>query len=230
MLPSTLPEDIAPYAQRVADTWKIGRKAAGDGLLLVVAKDDRRVRIEVARSLEGAVPDLLASRIIKEQITPRFKLGDYAGGLDAGVQALSAAIRGEALPEVQAQHRGWQVGDDEQFDWVTLAVFLFVLVPVGGAIARSIFGRSLGALVTGGGVGALAYFVTTSLLLGLGVGVTALFFALFSGLNLGSSVRGRSGGWNGGLGSGGFGGGSGGGGFSSGGGGSFGGGGASGDW
>ena len=80
MVASTQPEDIAAYAQRVADTWKIGRREVGDGVLVVVAKNDRRVRIEVAKALEGALPDLAASRIIAETITPAFKAGDFAGG------------------------------------------------------------------------------------------------------------------------------------------------------
>ena len=90
MVPSTLPEDIAAYAQRVGDAWKIGRRDVGDGLLIVVAKNDRRVRIEVAKSLEGAVPDLAAKRIIDAQITPAFKAGDFAGGLSAAVGAGAA--------------------------------------------------------------------------------------------------------------------------------------------
>lgn len=94
MVPSTLPEDIVAYSQRVGDSWKIGRRDVGDGLLIVVAKNDHRVRIEVAKALEGAVPDLAAKRIIDAQITPAFRAGDYAGGLSAAADQLAARIRG----------------------------------------------------------------------------------------------------------------------------------------
>jgi uncharacterized protein len=100
MVPTTAPEDIASYANRVGNTWKIGRKDVGDGVLLVVAKDDRKLRIEVAKALEGAIPDLAAKQIIDEALTPHFKAGDYAGGLDAAVDQLAARIKGEPLPSV----------------------------------------------------------------------------------------------------------------------------------
>jgi len=92
LVPSTQPEDIASYAQRVGDTWKIGRRDVGDGLLLVVAKNDRTLRIEVAKTLEGAVPDLAASQIIERAIKPAFKAGDFAGGLNQGVDQLIARV------------------------------------------------------------------------------------------------------------------------------------------
>lgn len=227
IVPTVQPEDISSYANRVGNAWKIGRKDVGDGVLLVVAKEDRKVRIEVAKTLEGAIPDLAAKRIISESITPRFKTGDYAGGLSAGVDQLTARIKGEALPEVATASPANALGG---FDWMDLAIFLFFAVPIGGAIAKSIFGQKLGSLVTGGGVGVLAFLVTTSLLVAGIAGVIALLFALFSGLpGLSSGRSGRGG--RGGFGGGGFsGGGGGGGGFSSGGGGDFGGGGASGDW
>ena len=221
MVSSARPEDIASYANRVGNEWKIGRKAVGDGLLLLIAKEDHDIRIEVTKTLEGAVPDLLAKRIIDQAITPRFKLGDYAGGIDAGVDQISAAIRGEPLPEVAVPSPG-----GAGMDWMNLGVFMFVLVPIVGAIARGIFGRGPGALLTGGGIAALVFFITASLWLALGVGVVALIFSLLSGVAL---PTGRGGPWGGG----GFGSGGGlggGGGFSSGGGGDFGGGGASGKW
>lgn len=228
------PEDITSYANRVGNVWKIGRKDVGDGVLLVVAKEDRKVRIEVAKTLEGAIPDLAAKRIISEAITPRFKTGDYAGGLSAGVDQLTARITGEALPDVTAAKTGTPRGLLGGFDWVDLAIFLFFAVPIAGAIAKSMFGQKLGSLLTGGGVGFLAFLATTSLLVAGIAGVAALLFALFSA-GMSSPASGRRGrGGNGGFG--GFGGGSGGGfsggggGFSSGGGGDFGGGGASGDW
>jgi uncharacterized protein len=231
IVPTVQPEDISSYANRVGNVWKIGRKNVGDGVLFVVAFKDRQMRIEVAKTLEGAIPDLAAKQIITNAVTPRFKAGDYAGGISAGVDQLSARIKGEALPEVSssANGPGNLLGG---FDWMDLAIFLFFAVPIGGAIAKSIFGQKLGSLVTGGAVGTIAFVVTTSLVVAGIAGVIALLFALFSGLS--GASRGRSGGLGrGGFGGGGFGGGSfggGGGGFSSGGGGDFGGGGASGSW
>ena len=233
IVPTVQPEDISSYTNRVGNAWKIGRKDVGDGVLFVVAFKDRQMRIEVAKTLEGAIPDLAAKQIITNVVTPRFKAGDYAGGISAGVDQLAARINGEALPEVtsSADGSGKLPGG---FDWMDLAVFLFFAVPIGGAIAKSIFGQKLGSVITGGAVGTLAFVLTTSLIVAGLAGVVALLFALFSGLS--GASRGRSGGIDrGGLGGGGFGGGGfsggrGGGGFSSGGGGDFGGGGASGSW
>jgi uncharacterized protein len=228
LVSTTQPEDIASYAQRVADSWKIGRKVVGDGLLLVVAKNDRKVRIEVAKTLEGAIPDLASRRIIDEAITPRFRQGDFAGGLDAASEQIMKLIRAEALPEPAkaSVFKNVKVG----FDWIDLAVFIFFAVPVVAGLARRVMGTRLGSLVTGGAVGVMALLITSSLLIAGLAGLAAMLFALLS-----SAARGLSGvawgsghhtGWGGG---GGFGSGSGGG-FSSGGGGDFGGGGASGDW
>ncbi|RZI82404.1 MAG: hypothetical protein EOP38_16140, partial [Rubrivivax sp.] len=133
MVPSTQPEDISAYAQRVADTWKIGRREVGDGLLLVVAKNDRRVRIEVAKTLEGAIPDLAAKQVIDRAITPAFKAGDFAGGLNQAIDQLAARVQGEHLPlptEAQAQR---PATERHGFQWDDLGVFLFVGVPVVGA-------------------------------------------------------------------------------------------------
>ena len=229
LVPSTQPEDIASYANRVANSWKIGRKEIGDGLLLIVAKDDRKVRIEVAKTLEGAIPDLAAKRIIDQAITPRFKQGDFAGGLDAGLDQLFKLISGEALPAPAADAGMGQAG----FQWMDLAIFVFIAVPVVGAVARSMLGPKLGAVATGGAVGALALFITSSLLIASLAAVVALLFSLFSNVARNSGTGFGSGrdsgrGWGGGFGGGGLG--AGGGGFSSGGGGDFGGGGASGDW
>ena len=106
MVPSTAPEDIADYSQRVGDTWKIGRRDVGDGLLIVVAKDDRKMRIAPAKSLEGAVPDLAARQIIDRTLTPAFRNGDYVGGLNAAIDQLAARIKGEALPAPGARAGG----------------------------------------------------------------------------------------------------------------------------
>jgi uncharacterized protein len=156
MVPTTAPEDIASYANRVGNAWKIGRKAVGDGLLLIVAKDDRKVRIEVAKTLEGAIPDLMAKRVIDSAITPAFRQGNFAGGIDAAVDQIGALVRGEALPApVTEPQRG---AGAQGFQWFDLAVFLFFAVPIGGAVARGILGRKLGSLVTGGAVGGIAWW------------------------------------------------------------------------
>ncbi len=230
IVPTTQPEDIASYGQRVADTWKVGRRDVGDGVVIVVAKNDRRINIEVAKTLEGAIPDVIAGRIINEQIKPAFKANDYAGGLNAAVDKLSARIAGEALPEPAAKGGGANRGLGG-FDLQDLAIFLFVGVPIAGAVLTAIFGRKLGSLVTGAVIGGLGWWLTASLLVAGGAGLVALFLVGVMGLG---SRGGRSSGpiiWGGGGGGGfGGGGGGGGGGFSSGGGGDFGGGGASGDW
>lgn len=230
LVQSTQPEDIASFANRVANSWKIGRKDIGDGLLLIVAVQDRKLRIEVAKTLEGAIPDLAAKRIIDEAITPRFKQGDYAGGIEAGLMRIMGLIRGEALPE-PSQRTDSSAGG---FDWMELGIFLFVAVPVIGAVARSMLGNRLGAVATGGAAGGIAMLLTASVLIAGLAGVAAMIFTLVQntpGLRNSSLHRGgRNGGWGHGGGFGGGGGGFGGGGFGSGGGGDFGGGGASGDW
>jgi uncharacterized protein len=225
MVATTQPEDIASYANRVGNTWKIGRKGVGDGLLVVVAKNDRKVRIEVAKSLEGAIPDLAAKQVIDEAITPAFRKGDYAAGLDAAADRIIALIKGEALP-APAPQAGFDV---DGFDWEDLAIFMFFAVVVGSSVVRRIFGRKLGSLLIGAGTGAVALVITSSLLVAAIAALVALLFGLFANFNPGSFTRGGGGGgWGGG--GGGWSSGGGGGGFSSGGGGDFGGGGASGDW
>ena len=237
MVPTTLPEDITDYAQRAGDIYKIGRKDVGDGLLLVVAKNDRKVRIATTKTLEGAIPDLAARQIIDNAITPRFKQNDFAGGLNVASDQIMARITGENLATPDASR---SAGNKQGFQWMDMAVFLFLAVPIGARLLSGVLGRKLGAVATGGGVGVLAWLFTSSLLLA-GVatligGVFALVASLGSLGGLGNLGGGRrSGGWNnggfgGGFGGGGFGGGGGGGGFSSGGGGNFGGGGASGGW
>ncbi|MDP2254794.1 MAG: TPM domain-containing protein [Polaromonas sp.] len=229
MLPTTAPEDIAAYAQRVGDSWKIGRKAVGDGLLLVVAKNDRQVRIETTKALEGAIPDLAARQIIDSALTPRFKQGDFAGGLDAAADQIIALISGENLPAPESTRARSQ--NAKGFNWMDLAVFLFFAVPVGGRVISSVVGRKAGSVITGGAVGLLAWIFTSSLVIAGIAALAGVVFALFS--SLGALARGgRSSGW-GGMGGdrgGPWGGSGGGGGFSSGGGGNFGGGGASGRW
>jgi uncharacterized protein len=226
---STQPEDIASYANRVANAWKIGRKGIGDGLLLIVAKNDRKLRIEVAKTLEGAIPDLAAKQIIDDAITPRFKQNDYAGGIDAGVDQILALIRGENLPAPATTSAPGGSGSSDLFQWQNLLVFLFFGVVLGGRLARAFLGNKLGSLATGGLVGWLVQMATSSLAVGVVAGVVAALFTLISSLARGgrgggfTSSGSGGGGWSSGSSSGG-------GGFSSGGGGDFGGGGASGDW
>lgn len=238
MLPSTAPEDIADYTQRVGDAWKIGRRDVGDGLLLVVAVDDRRVRIAPAKALEGAVPDLAAKGIIDQVITPAFRRGDVAGGLREGLAHLQARIEGEALPLPAADAQRANTSEESQLDWFNLAVLLLVALPVVAGVLRRVLGQRLGALATAGVVGVLAWSVSGLLWLGVIAAMLGLMSALFmqalpsaaSRRGLGGRDSGFSGWGGGGFSSGGGGFSSGGGGFSSGGGGDFGGGGASGSW
>jgi uncharacterized protein len=227
MVPSTQPEDIASYGNRVGNSWKIGRKAIGDGLILIVAKNDRKLRIEVAKTLEGAIPDLAAKQVIDDTITPRFKQGDYAGGVDAGVDQLMALVKGEALPAPKA---GRSSRSNKSFDWTNLIVFMFFAVPIVGSVVRRVLGNKLGTVLTGGLVGAVVMVLTSSVLIAVLAGLAALVVTLITSLGRGMGSGG--GGLGGGFGGGGWGSGSGGGGggLSSGGGGDFGGGGASGDW
>lgn len=241
LLPSTEGEDIAAFAHRVADAWKIGRREVGDGLLIVVAKNDRRMRIEVAKALEGAVPDLAARQIIERQMAPAFKQGDFAGGLNAAVDALKARIAGEHLP-APAARRGAGTNSPASLptdfsggamSWAMAAAIVFLIAPLFGRMARPLLGRGVGALAAGGGGAAFGLWWGIGAGLAVAVGVVAFVMALFSGL--GGAVRRATGGSGGpvifgGGGGGGWGGGSSSGGFSSGGGGDFGGGGSSGDW
>ncbi len=240
MVATTQPEDITTFAQRVGEAWKLGRREVGDGLLIVVAKNDRRVRIEVAKALEGAVPDLAARQIIQNAITPAFKAGDYAGGLSLGIDQLQARIRGEDLPAPQA--KSGRAAADQGLGLEQIAALFFIGVPILGGILSGIFGRKLGSALTGGAAGALGWFLASSLIIAGVAGVASALLVGVMGVGSGrrgglgdllgpaalggswggSGVLGGGGGWGGGSG--------GGGGFSSGGGGDFGGGGASGDW
>lgn len=236
MVPTTAPEDIADFTQRVGDAWKIGRADVGDGALFVIAKDDRRLRIATAKALEGAIPDLMARRIIDNAVTPAFRQGDYAGGINVGVDQILARIRGEELPLPNAP-AAQRAGGSSNFEWMDALIFLVFAVPMLSGLLRGMFGNKLGTLFTGVGAGALAWVLTTVMWVAIGAGLLGMLAALFmqflpaASLGGGSGRGGRGGGWGGGGGfGGGFGGGRGGGGFSSGGGGNFGGGGASGGW
>ena len=176
LVATTAPEDITSYAQRVAEAWKIGRREVGDGVLLVAARDDRKLRIEVAKALEGAVPDLAARQIITQSITPAFKQGQIAAGLGAGVDSLMARIRGEQLPAPQRKGGGGSAstGLIDGLGWQALAMFFFVGVPVVGGVLSTMLGRKLGSVVTAGGAGALAFWLSASALIAGVAGVVAL--------------------------------------------------------
>ena len=221
MVPSTQPEDIASYANRVANTWKIGRRDIGDGVLVIVAKNDRNLRIEVAKTLEGAIPDLAASRIIDETITPGFKRGDFAGGLRAGVDQIAALVAGEPLPAPAPV----AAGNWSSMDWTPLVVFLMIMVPTFGSVMRSVLGRKPAVIAIGCGAGLLTYVVGAAFWMAVLAAMATMLYALVTCVQLT-----RRGGGGGGGSSGGSGGSSSGGGYSSGGGGDFGGGGASGSW
>jgi uncharacterized protein len=225
IVPSTEPEAIEQYSIRVVDAWKLGRAAPDDGALLLVAKDDRAMRIEVGRGLEGALTDLVSKRIISDTIAPLFRQGDFAGGIAAGVAQMIRVIDGEPLPEPD---RGWGGGADRLGEMLPL---LFGLVFIGSMVLRAIFGRALGSLATGGVLGAIVWWLTQLFGLAIAVGIVAIIVSLFLGMSGPRrwSSRPGHGGWSSGGWTSGGGGSSGGGGFS-GGGGSFGGGGASGRW
>jgi uncharacterized protein len=227
IVPTTQPEEIEQYSIRVAEAWKIGRKKIDDGAILLVAKNDRKVRIEVGYGLEGALTDVTTRRIIDEIITPKFRSGDFAGGISDGVDRIIGVIDGEPLPAPQRQ--ATFAGGQDRFDIMFNPVILFGVF-VAGAVLRSILGRLIGSIATGGAFGLLAWLTVGSLLFSIVAAVAAFAFAMFAGS--GVSSNGRSGRWAGG----GYSGGSYSGSSSSdsgsfsGGGGSFGGGGASGSW
>ncbi len=221
---TTAPEDIADYTQRVAEAWKLGRARVGDGLLLVVAVQDRRVRIAPYKALEGAIPDVLAKRIIDQQIVPAFRQGDYAGGLRHALTQLQAHITGEGMPAPATPRP--QV---DEFDIVEAAILLLVAVPMVSAVVRQILGRRLGAFAGAGAAGFLVWQISGRVWMALLAGLIGFFGGL---LSRGLPVSAPQGGWGRHTGhdSGHWGGGGFGGGMSSGGGGDAGGGGASGSW
>jgi uncharacterized protein len=230
IVPTTAPETAQEYSLRVAETWKLGRRGLNDGILLFVAKDDRTVFIQVGYGLEGAVPDVMANRIREQVIAPRFRNGDFFGGLSEAVTRLTALIEGEPLPAPAARRTPGVEGIG------SVLPVLLMLVLVGGGILRRMLGTFGGASVTAGLAAAIVWFLTSTLVIAIGAAVVAFVIALFGGGGGGGWTSGRRGGWGGfggGWSSGGFGGGSwggGGGGGWSGGGGTFGGGGAGGRW
>lgn len=213
LVPSTRPEGVEQYALRVAEAWKLGRAGVDDGVLLLVAKDERALRIEVGYGLEGVIPDALAKRVIEEIIVPRFRVDDYAGGLEAGIDALIGLIEGEPLPE--PRRRGGGGGDVLDDTLPVIMMFVFVA----GNLLRALFGVLIGALVAATVAFLGAWWLLGTLVAGLVVGgvvfvLTLLGVARFGGGG-GAGVRSGGGGRGGGF---------------SGGGGGFGGGGASGRW
>ncbi len=225
MLPSTQPETIEEYSIRVADAWKIGRARVDDGVILVVAKNNRKLRVEVGRGLEGAIPDAVAKRVVSDVIAPHFRSGDFYGGVAAGTDALMKLIEGEGLPAPRS--RVTVNGVHRTIDLQTIFL-LFVALVLTDAIFRRLFGRVIGAGISGGIVGAIVWLAAGAVAFAVIGGLIGFVVALVNGLG---SRRGNwaSGGWSGGGWSGGGGFGGGGGGFSGGGGG-FSGGGASGSW
>lgn len=218
IVPTTQPEDIAQYSLRVVEKWKIGREKVDDGLLVLVAKDDRKMRIEVGYGLEGAVPDLYAKRIISEVIGPQFKQGDYFGGLDAGLNSLIGLVDGEPLPAPSiAKSNGLGA-----MDILPLLMFGGLIT---GLFLRSMFGTFFGSALNGGLVGGIVTILGVALGGATVLGVIAFFITMMldgRGMNgySGGIPMGGGRGWSGGGNSSSWGGGGGG----------FGGGGASGDW
>src|SRR5687767_15494999 len=175
MVKSTAPEPIEQYALRVGEQWKIGRKKVDDGAILVVAKDDRTLRIEVGYGLEGALNDATAKRIISEVIVPRFREGDFYGGINAGLDRMMRVIDGEPLPEPAKQ------GLPAEGGFLQILPILLILALVGGSILRAVLGRFLGAAATGGAVGFLAWTLAGAMAIALLAGVLAFFFTLMGG-------------------------------------------------
>jgi uncharacterized protein len=228
LVPSIGTEAIEEFAGRVTDEWKLGRKGVDDGVLFVVAKQERKMRIQTGRGVQGTLTDALSRRIIADIVAPRFRTGDFAGGINAGADAIMKAIEGEALPVPDKPTRGKvdSVSSYSDFFWIA-----FFAVPILAMVLRGMFGRFLGGAATSGITGVAAWFVFGSLVFGVVAALLAFFFTLFMGSGAGGAGRGGGmwipggGGWS--SGGGGFGGG--GGGFSGGGGG-FDGGGSSGSW
>lgn len=228
VVPTTAGEAIEDFATRVTDQWKLGRAGVDDGVLLVVAMQERRMRIQTGRGVQGTLTDALSKRIIAERMTPLFRAGDFAGGISVGVDSIVAAVSGESLP-APARSGARPAGSPNEP--LSQVLFLgFMLVPVGALLLRALLGRFVGGVATGLITGAVVAFVLGSLLLGLLAGALAFFFTFAVEANRVMSSRGRSGwggsgsGWGGGSSWGGSGGGF------SGGGGGFDGGGASGSW
>ena len=169
MVPTTQPEPIEAYSIRVAEQWKIGRKGQDNGALFLIAKNDRKMRIEVGYGLEGVLPDVTARRIIAEDVAPAFREGKFAQGINAGVDRIIGVVGGEFKSPPPAAQRARRGGPTLGIE--NLLLILFIVVPVVGGILRRIFGRPLGATVGAGIVGAAAFWFTASLLVAHYAGV-----------------------------------------------------------
>jgi uncharacterized protein len=217
IVPTTQPEDIAQFGIRLAEAWKVGREKPDDGAIFIIARDDREMRVEVGRGLEGALTDVTSSRILNETVVPLFRAGDLAGGINAGVDQIIRVIDGEQLP---AADQSWDRGGKPAFPWM----FVLIAGAVVANILRHFIGRGPGALVAGAGGGAVVYWLTSLWMQAAGAAFGIVLFALFIGSGRGIGFGGGGGrvfrDWGGGGRGGGF----------SGGGGSFGGGGASARW
>ena len=235
IVPTTDREAIEQFSLRVAEAWKIGRKKIDDGALLVIAKNDRHLRIEVGYGLEGALTDATTRRIIDEDITPKFKAGDFAGGVTAGIDRMIRVIDGEKLPTPEPEHwrsPGLLNSVDPLNPFVIFGVFVV------GTILRTTLGRLFGSIATAGFIGFLAWLFAGSIAIAIVAAIIAFIFALFGDFAPAGGGRGRGGSWSSGSSGGSWSGGSSSGSSSSssdsggfsGGGGSFGGGGASGSW
>jgi uncharacterized protein len=230
IVPTTQPEEIEQYSIRVVDQWKLGRKGVEDGALLIIAKNDHHVRIEVGRGLEGVLTDAISNRIIDETIKPDFRAGNFYGGISTAFDQMMKLVQGEPLPPPEER---WQPKGSAHALHMLPALFFAVLI--GSVVLRSLLGRTLGSAATGAGAGLLVWLTAHGLALAGLAALGGFLFAMLSGLARGSGwssyARGAGigGGW-GGIGGGGFGGGGFGGGGFSGGGGGFSGGGASGSW
>lgn len=221
IVPTTQPETIEQYSIRVVETWKLGRKGVDDGVLLLVAKQDRALRIEVGYGLEGILPDAIARHIIDEMIVPAFRQGDFFGGLQSGIEQIFSIIEGEPPPPPAKHDRGVSSGLATVVDNIIPILLVFLVL---SKILQALFGRIAGATVTGSIAGAIIWLIFSSLAIAMVIAIIVFVISLFENTSRGF-YRGGRGGWS----RGGFGGGSFGGGFSGVGGG-FGGGGASGRW
>nr|WP_208296310.1 TPM domain-containing protein [Telluria antibiotica] len=197
IVPTTRPESIEQYAIRVAEQWQLGRKKIDDGAILVVAKDDRAVRIEVGYGLEGVLNDATAKRIIDDVIVPRFRRDDFNGGIVAGVESMMKVIDGEPLPPPD----GPRTARNDVGITQVLPLVLVGVVVVGGVL-RALLGRVAGAAVTGGLIGVATWLVVGTATIGLSVGVLAFLFTLIggarvAGLYMAHGGGRRGGGWGG---------------------------------
>jgi uncharacterized protein len=223
LVSSTQPEAIEQYTLRVVEKWQLGRKKIDDGILLLVAKDDRRLRFEVGYGLEGAVNDLTAKRIITEIITPYFKQGQFYEGINAGIDQLMKVVDGEDLPAPVVKSQTADYSQEGGMEGVLLIAFMGSIFL--GGILKGILGKTLGGITTAGLIGILAFVLTGVIGIAIIAGLIGLVASMMGGLaGRGGPIIFPSGGGFGsrgcGFGSGGFGGGGGG----------FGGGGASGGW